>query len=167
MAQAADGHLAEVGLPIVGLFGNTTPAQDEYVFMGLGAAQSTLGLSGQLSEISFDAGPDAKLEDTVAALQRAAPGLDVQTWMALSPLAYTMETVLRRATSAIWLMVMFVLMAIGIVNTQLMAVFERTREFGLLQALGMRPAMIVAQVMLESALLIGVGVVWRRRADGR
>ena len=158
MAQAADGHLAEVGLPIVGLFGNVTPAQDEYAFVGLGAAQSALGLNGQLSEIAFDAGKTTTLEDGTAALKRAAPGLDTETWMALSPLAYTMEQYSKSYTG-IWLMVMFVLMAIGIVNTQLMAVFERTREFGLLQALGMRPGMIIAQVMLESALLIGVGVL--------
>jgi len=158
MTQAADGHLAEVGLPIVGLFGNVTPAQDEYVFVGLRNAQSTLGLNGQLSEIAFDAGPRAELETSVQTLQRAAPGLDVESWMALSPLASTIEQYSKSYTG-VWLMVMFVLMAIGIVNTQLMAVFERTREFGLLQALGMRPALIVAQVVLESALLIGVGVL--------
>jgi len=158
MAQAADGHLAETGAVIVGVFGNTKPVQDEFVFTGLGAAQSELGLGGQISEISFDAARPAPPQMAVAALKRAATTPDVQTWMTLSPLAYAMETFSQTYTE-IWLMVMFLLMAIGIVNTQLMAVFERTREFGLLQALGMRPGWIVAQVMLESAMLVGVGVV--------
>ena len=158
MAQAADGHLAETGATIVGVFGNTKPVQDEFIFTGLAAAQSQLGLEGQISEITFDAAPPSTPEAAVASLKRAAPGLDVQTWMTLSPLAYTMET-FSATYIKIWLMVMFVLMAIGIVNTQLMAVFERTREFGLMQALGMRPGWIVGQVMLESAILIGVGVL--------
>ncbi len=158
MAQAADGHLAEIGLPIIGVFGNTKPAQDEFVFTGLGAAQQMLGSGKDLAEIAFDAAPGAQLDDVVAALKRAGPGLDVQSWETLSPLAYTMQT-FSQTYVLVWLMVMFVLMAIGIVNTQLMAVFERTREFGLMQALGMRPTLIVAQVMFESALLIGLGVL--------
>jgi ABC-type lipoprotein release transport system permease subunit len=157
MAQGADGQLAEVGLPIVGLFGNTKPAQDEYIFTGLATAQQTLGMGTDLSEISFDVRPGVGLDDAVAALKRSAPSLDVQSWETLSPLAFTMQS-FSQTYVAVWLMVMFVLMAIGIVNTQLMAVFERTREFGLMQALGMRPTLIVAQVMLESALLIGLGV---------
>ena len=157
MVQGADGRLAEAGFTVIGLFGNTRGAQDAYVFTGLDTAASLTGLVGSLSEISLHSRPGARLGDVVARLRRAAPGLDVQPWTILSPLAYTVESI-SGVYIAVWLVVVFVLMAIGIVNTQLMAVFERTREFGLLLALGMRPRLILLQVMLESAMLIGLGV---------
>jgi ABC-type lipoprotein release transport system permease subunit len=157
MVQAADGHLAETSYTIVGLFESTQAAEDAFAFTGLATCQSMLGLSGDISEVTFDAGPTAKLDGVVASLRQAAPTLDVQNWMTLAPLTYTIETYSQTYT-VIWLVIMFVLMAIGIVNTQLMAVFERTREFGLLQALGMRPGLIVLQVTLESALLIALGI---------
>lgn len=157
MVQAADGQLAERSFTIAGLFAATKPVEDEFIFTGLRPAQAMLGIGADISEISFDGAGTMPLDTIVTALKRAAPSRDIEPWTVLVPLAYTMET-FSQTYIAIWLMIMFVLMAIGIVNTQLMAVFERTREFGLVQALGMRPGSILFQVTLENALLIGLGV---------
>ena len=157
MGQSVDGRLAEKSFPIIGIFAANGPTEDEFIFTGLNTAQVLLGTGSDISEISFNPSPNEPLSRLIAALRGLAPPLDVQPWMSFAPLAYTMET-FSQSYIAIWSMVIFTLMAIGIVNTQLMAVFERKREFGLLQALGMRPWLIVVQVVLESALLVGLGI---------
>ena len=49
-------------------------------------------------------------------------------------------------------------MGFGIVNTTLMAVYERMREFGLLKALGMKPWWIIKEVLAESFFLLVIGM---------
>ena len=57
------------------------------------------------------------------------------------------------------MVVIFLALSFGLVNTLVMAVFERVREIGLMMALGMRPQWIMYQVLLESLILLGMGLL--------
>ena len=60
-----------------------------------------------------------------------------------------------------WFMytILIVLVAFSVLNTQLMSVLERTREFGTMMALGLRPARLGLLVMLETCMMTGLGLV--------
>jgi ABC-type lipoprotein release transport system permease subunit len=58
----------------------------------------------------------------------------------------------------IWVVVIFLALSFGLVNTLVMAVFERVREIGLMMALGMKPGAILGQIIIESMLLLAVGL---------
>nr|MDJ0906315.1 FtsX-like permease family protein [Woeseiaceae bacterium] len=58
----------------------------------------------------------------------------------------------------VWIVVIFLALSFGLVNTLVMAVFERVREIGLMLALGMRPINILGQIVLESLLLLAIGL---------
>jgi ABC-type lipoprotein release transport system permease subunit len=157
LANDATGKLEERGARVKGIFSALRGMEDGFMFTGLHPAQRFLHAQGRLSEIALMTAPQTPLAAVVQRLRDAAPQLDVKDWAQLQPITKGIHD-LTEGFIYIWLWVMFVLIAIGVVNTQFMAVFERTREFGLLQALGFRPGWVVLEVMLEAVQIIGVGV---------
>ncbi|MDY6991973.1 MAG: FtsX-like permease family protein, partial [Pseudomonadota bacterium] len=159
MSQNLQGGLSERGFKIVGIFSATQESTEKaYLFTGLHTAQTLLNMGGALSEIAFVLHNIKHLSQFIHSLNAVVPHNPISSWETLQPFAKAM---FQLSTVSITLLgsIMFIAMAFGIVNTLLMAIFERTREIGLLQALGMRSRWIVLHILLESALLIGLGVV--------
>jgi ABC-type antimicrobial peptide transport system permease subunit len=59
----------------------------------------------------------------------------------------------------VWVVVIFLALSFGLVNTIMMSVFERVREIGLMMALGMKPNAILYQILLESLMLLVLGLL--------
>ena len=160
MSQSVTQGIAERGFRVIGIYDAAQQeTETQFVFIARDQAQRMLGLGDDISSISFILHDIDNLPEFLSRLRNAAPDLDIQSWAQLQPFTLAMFQ-LGNGFIELWTVVMFIVMAFGIVNTLLMAVFERTRELGLLQALGMRPRLILIQVLLESLLLIGLGVLF-------
>ena len=160
MAQDKSGQIASRAFRIRGIFQAEMEATEkEFVFVTRRAAQQMLRLEQQISEIAILLPEHDMAEKTARALITKLSGRDlrVRSWQEALPL---LNTYLRMYDSfiLIWFLVVFVAMGFGILNTTLMAVFERMREFGLLKALGMRPSRIIKGILTESVLILGSGI---------
>jgi len=160
MSQDANNQIADRGFRVVGIFDADPQALETgYVFVGLDIARQMLTIGKDVSEVAVMTPDRKRLEEIVASLRAAAPGEDVAAWTEVEPMVVLMEK-LHNVVLLIWFAVVFTAMAFGLVNTLLMAVFERTREFGLFQALGMPPRFILGQVLVESLILLGIALLF-------
>ena len=82
----------------------------------------------------------------------------VRPWQELAPELADYVQFNRRVTFILFF-IFFLLAVMGIVNTMLMAIIERTRELGMLMALGMRPVQVVGLIVAEAASLAGASLV--------
>jgi ABC-type lipoprotein release transport system permease subunit len=91
-----------------------------------------------------------------AATERSKPL--IRTWQQIQPdMAKLIET--QDVWVGIMLFIIFAIAALTVMNTMLMAVWERTREFGVLKAIGMRPGQVVGLIVFETlflALIAGI-----------
>ena len=158
MSQDADNQIADRGFRVVGIFDADPQAMETgYVFIGLEVAQEMLKIGSEVSEVAAMTPDRMRLDTALTKMAAAAPGLEVAPWTEVQPLLVLTEKV-NNVVLLIWFTVVFAAMAFGLVNTLLMAVFERTREFGLFQALGMPPRFILGQVLVESLILLGIAL---------
>ena len=142
---------------IRGLYDTGLPAFDEAtIFLPLAKAQA-FTRAGERASAVVVLLHDQEDADAVASELRA-PGLKMLTWRDLNQL------MLQAMESAMGILYMFYLIVLAIVavvvtNTLLMSVFERTREMGILAALGLKGQQIMMMFMLESATLGALGVI--------
>jgi len=154
MAQAADGELATGAFRIRGIFATESSTFDgAMAFVTLPAAQSLLALGTRISTVNLRLAEHARPGETRAALERAAPGLEVAPWQELLPQVAEMVR-LSRVIGNIMLAMVFLVVATAIMNTVFMVVAERTREFGVMMALGTAPGAIQRMVLYETAALL-------------
>ena len=159
MSQDTDREIASRAFRIVGIFKSEMEATEkQFVFITKASAQHMLKLKNGMSEVSIIL-PDRQKGNQVAdSLRVALPSdYEVQTWEELLPILTAYLEIFDGFTF-LWYLVVFVAMGFGIVNTTLMAVFERIREFGLLKALGMKPWWIIKEVLTESFFLLIIGM---------
>ncbi len=160
MSQGPDNDIAERGFRIVGIYrAELESIEDNVVYAGIGVVQQMLGIGSDISEIAVLGFDYQSPERLVSQIRSVAPDeLEVLSWLELDPYLATMMEVMNGFV-LVWMVVIFLALSFGLVNTLMMAVFERVREIGLMQALGMRPSAIVFQILLESLILLSLGLL--------
>jgi ABC-type lipoprotein release transport system permease subunit len=159
MSQDPDNNIADRGFRIVGIYRAKLEALEEVnVYAARATLQKLLKIGDRVSEIAI---VDEDFRDIEALYQRisaATPAsLEIKAWYEIDNYLSSMLNMMDGFV-LVWIIIIFLALSFGLVNTLVMAVFERTREIGLIQALGMRPSMIVYQILLESLLLLLIGL---------
>ncbi len=165
MSQDTQNKIVSKAFRIVGVFSaGSETIENQFVFVPISQAKKMLKMENFISEISILL-PTLDItgkQESLAAKKLNLVILNetwlVETWQQLLPM---MKAYLEMSGFFlyIWYFVIFAAMGFGIVNTTLMAIFERMREFGLMKALGMRPLQVVKGVVTETFFLLISGIV--------
>jgi ABC-type lipoprotein release transport system permease subunit len=160
MSQDPDNNISERGFRIVGIYSAKMPGLEEInVYAARGTLQKLLRIEGRVSQIILVDGDYRDVETLERKIRAATPaGLETRAWYDIDTYLAAMFNMMDGFV-LVWVVIIFLALSFGLVNTLMMAVFERVREIGLIQALGMRPSMIVYQILLESLLLLLIGLV--------
>ncbi len=160
MSQDPENNIADRGFRIVGIYKAKLASLEEmYVYAGRNTIQKMLKLDNRVSEIAIT-GEDYRNVDRWYPRIKQAAGQEVETmtWYEANAFLGSMMSMMDGFV-LVWVIVIFLALSFGLVNTLVMAVFERIREIGLMLALGMRPAMILYQILIESFLLLFIGLI--------
>ena len=160
MSQDPDNELADRGFRVVGVYRANLPSYEEqFVLIGKNTAQQFLHVGDRVTEAIAIGDSFRHVEPvlgSVRVLMQDDPVV-VNAWWDLDTYLGAMLPVMDGFV-LVWVIVIFLALSFGLVNTLVMSVFERVREIGVMLALGMRPSAIRWQIVVESMLLLALGL---------
>jgi len=161
-ATGPDGELTRALFHLTGVFRTGTREVDEMMgYTTLAAASRAVGMNGALTQIGVLVDPGTDVDSVAArireAVRPAGDSLEVLTWREAVPEMVGFVQI-DNAFGYIYVIVIFGVVLFSITNTFLMAVMERVREFGLLNALGLRNGRIGHLLLTETVLMTAIAM---------
>jgi putative ABC transport system permease protein len=161
LGSGRDDSFAAGVARVVGIFETGSPdldrsmAQVSLTYFQDAFAMEGSGHSIALRTASIDEVP--MLQQRVETLLDGQDKLVVLNWEALQP---GLKQAIQADMASAWFMygVLIILVAFSVLNTQLMSVLERTREFGTMMALGLKPSTLARLVMTETFMMASLGL---------
>ncbi len=159
VGNSRNGQNRQRTMTVVGIYGVGVPSVEKaMIYMSLAEAQSLFGLNGQVTEIVVSLKQIGQEAAVINAINGSVSGYEVETWESSFPeLKQTMD--MKTGVMSYMGVFMLSIAAIGILNLLMMAVFERTREIGIVGALGLKPREITVLFLLEGTLIGVMGAV--------
>ena len=162
LGSGVDGSFAAAVVNIVGIFeSGVTDIDRNIAEIPLGLFQETFFMEGAGHQIVIVGDTLDVVLDIQARVRSVLPAnsnLVVPDWDELVPgLKQAIQADI--GSSFFMYFVLVVLVSFSVLNTQLMSVLERTREFGIVMALGLRPGKLGRLVLLETAMMGLIGTV--------
>lgn len=167
MVVDSSGELASAAFRVGGIFqSSNTPFDQRNVYVSSVVLNDLLGIgASDAHECVLLLQADEQTDSFTMQYQQRFPLLQVEGWRSLSPETDLLVSAVD-AYSIIVLVLIFLALSFGIINTLLMSVLERRREFGMMMALGMNRVRVFGLVMGETFLLVlaglplGGGIAW-------
>ncbi|MEE2776398.1 MAG: FtsX-like permease family protein [Acidobacteriota bacterium] len=159
LSQSTDGSIANDLYEVRGVLGVISDGTDRAgVFMLDEAFRNLFYFDGGAHQLLIRTPGDVDLGTAVEYLRGLWADLDIQSWRDLLP---TMSQMLDSAAAAlaVFMVIIYIAIAITVINAMLMAVFERVREFGVLKAIGVEPGRVFRIILIESAMQCGLAIV--------
>ncbi len=147
-------------MTIAGIYGLGMPdIEKQTIFISLAEAQDLYGLPGQSTAVMVSLKQIGEEYAVMNALKPTLTNVEMDPWQTEFPdLQQAVNS--KGAVMNVFSVIILFIVGIGILNLLLMAVYERTREIGLLGAIGFKPGQISSLFLLEGAMMALVGVVF-------
>lgn len=151
--QDTDGEITGGAFRVTGTFDTFSDPYDEgNVFVKRSDLNRLLGLDDQIHNIRLTLADFSKAEIYVDQLEQQFPNLQIQSWGEIAPELRMMFSMMDLMMYIVMIIVVIALV-FSIINTMLMAVLERTRELGMLRAVGMSKPRVFSMIVWETLFL--------------